>query len=90
MRARVLEDAGLAALDFDGVGECSGDGWSDCQRGSRGDNLALACQPLLYEDLGLEEVCLSVVEKLAASASADGSNILGHTRFRSHVCRRNS
>ncbi|MYK45874.1 MAG: hypothetical protein F4029_06565 [Gammaproteobacteria bacterium] len=73
--ARVLRDAGLDALDFDGVGECSGDGWSDCQRGSRGDNLALACQPLLYEDLGLEEVCLSAVEKLAASASADGLTI---------------
>lgn len=75
VRARVRKDAGLDALDFDGVGECRGDGWSDCPRGSRGDSLALACQPLLYEYLGLEEVCLLAVEKLAASASVGGLTI---------------
>ena len=68
LQARVRRDAGLDALDYTAEGFCD-DVWTDCLRGSRGDSLAMACQPLLYEYLGLEDVCLSAVEKLAGEAS---------------------
>ena len=41
------------------------------------DSLALGCLSILYEYLGLEELCLSVVERLAAQASADGLPLPG-------------
>lgn len=74
IRARVRQDAGLDALDFDGDEPC--DGSENCPRGGRGDSLDLACQPLLLS-IGLEEVCLSVVETLASTASAAGTEIPG-------------
>ena len=71
LRARVRRDAGLDALEFGGVVACP-DRSLDCVRGSRKDSLGLACHPILYVDLGLEDICLAAVEKLAGQASADG------------------
>ena len=41
-------------------------------------SLALACQPILYGSLGLEDVCISGVEKLATRASANGLPLPGY------------
>ena len=63
LQARVRRDAGLDALDYGAEGA--------------GDSLALGCLPILYEYLGLEEVCVAVVERIAAQASADGLPLPG-------------
>ena len=64
LRDRLRRDLELDALDY-GL---------ESARAS----LALACQPSLYVDLGLEDVCLSGVEKLAGRASADGLPLPGY------------
>lgn len=66
MQARIRRDVGLDALDFGGA------------EGVRRSSLALACQSALYGYLGLEEVCLSGVEKVAWRASADGLPLPGY------------
>ena len=71
IQARVRADAGLDALQFGGEERCP-DPWDDCSRGSRGDSLAMACNPILLVYLGLEEMCLSAVEDLAGRASSAG------------------
>lgn len=60
MQARVRRDAGLDALVYDGA------------ESDRRASLALACHPALYGYLGLEEVCLAGVEKVAERAYSDG------------------
>ena len=64
IRNRLRRDLKLDALDYGAE--------------SAPASLALACQPSLYVDLGLEEVCLSGVEKLAGRASAAGLPLPGH------------
>ena len=64
IQARLRRDLGLDVLDYG----------ADSARAS----LALACQPMLYGSLGLEDVCVSGVEKLASRASADGLPLPGH------------
>jgi len=64
LQARLRRDLGLDALDY-GV---------ESARAS----LALACKPALYGYLGLEDACLSGVEKLAGQASADGLPLPGY------------
>ncbi len=64
IQARLRRDLGLDALDYG----------AESARAS----LALACQPVLYGYLGLEDACLSGVEKLAARASADGVSLPGY------------
>lgn len=62
-RVRLRRDLGLDALDY-GAG------------GARA-SLALACHPSLFP-LGMEDACLSGIEKLAARASADGLPLPGY------------
>ena len=64
IRARLRRDLGLDALDYG----------AESARAS----LALACQPLLYSYLGLEDACLSGVEKLAERADDDGLPLPGY------------
>lgn len=64
MQARVRRDAGLDVLEYG----------AESARAS----LALACHPALYGYLGLEEICLSGVEKLAGRASAHGQPLPGY------------
>ena len=64
IRNRLSRDLKLDALDYGAE--------------SAPASLALACQPALYGYLGLEEVCLSGVEKLAGRASAAGLPLPGH------------
>ena len=65
LQARLRRDLGLDELDYG----------AENARAS----LALACQPPLYGgSLGLEEVCLTGVEKLAGRASADGLPLPGY------------
>ena len=71
IQARVRADAGLDALQF-GVDAPCPDPWDDCSRGSRGDNLGMACNPILLVDLGLEDICVAAVEDLAGRASVAG------------------
>ena len=58
IQTRLRRDLGLDALDY-GV---------ETARAS----LALACQPVFYAMPGLEDICLSGVEKVAARAADDG------------------
>ena len=64
LQVRLRRDLGLEALDYG----------AESARAS----LALACDPALYGYLGLEDVCLSGVEKLAEQASADGLPLPGY------------
>ena len=64
IQTRLRRDLGLDELDYG----------TESARAS----LALACHPSLYGYLGLEEVCLSGVEKLAGRASADGLPLPGY------------
>ena len=64
IRARLRQDLGLDGLDYAAA--------------SARASLALACHPSLYGYLGLEEVCLSGVEKLAGQASAHGLPLPGY------------
>lgn len=90
-RARLRRDAGLDSLDFGGREPC--DGWKSCPRGGRGDSLHLACLPLLIS-IGLEDVCLSAIEALAASAAAAGTaipdDVLRAAETGAHELRRNA
>ena len=65
IQARVRRDAGLDALDYGA-------------EGARRASLALACHPALYSQLGLEDVCLSGVEKVAEHASVAGLPLPGY------------
>lgn len=58
IQARLRRDLGLDALDYGA-------------KNARA-SLALACQPALYGSLGLEDACLSGIEKVAGLASDDG------------------
>lgn len=71
IQARVRADAGLDALQFGREEPCP-DPWDDCRRGSRGDSLAMACNPILIAGLGMEDMCLAAVEDLAGRASSAG------------------
>lgn len=64
IQARLRRDLGLDALDYG----------AESARAS----LALACQPELQGGLGLEDVCLSGVERVAGRASADGLPLPGY------------
>ena len=64
VRARLRRDMGLDALDYG----------TESARTS----LAVACQPVLYSYLGLEDACLSGVEKLAERADDDGLPLPGY------------
>ena len=64
IQTRLRRDMGLDALDYG----------AENARAS----LALACHPALYGSLGLEEACLSGVEKLAARADDDGLPLPGY------------
>ncbi len=64
LQARLRRDLGLDALDYGAEGARA--------------SLGLACHPTLYGYLGLEDVCLSGVEKLAGQASADGLPLPGY------------
>ena len=64
LRNRLRRDMGLDGLDY---------GAENAQA-----SLKLACHPTLYGALGMEDVCLSGVEKLAARASADGLPLPGY------------
>ena len=64
LQARLRRDLGLDELDYG----------AENARAS----LALACRPALYGSLGLEEVCVTGVEKLAGRASVDGLPLPGY------------
>lgn len=65
IRDRVRQDLGLDDLYY---------GDEESARAS----LALACQPLLYANFGLEDACLSGVEREAMQASAAGRPLPGY------------
>lgn len=65
IQARVRRDLGLDELHY---------GTESAARAS----LALACLPALYGPLGLEDVCLSGIEKLGGRASTDGLPLPGY------------
>lgn len=65
IQARVRADLGLDELDY---------GTESAARAS----LALACLPALYGPLGLEDVCLSGIEKLGGQTSTDGLPLPGY------------
>jgi len=64
IQGRLRRDLGLDTLDYGAEGAPA--------------SLALACDPSLYVDLGLPDVCLSGVEKLAGRASEEGLPLPGH------------
>ena len=64
IQARLRRDLGLDTLDY---------GAEDAQ-----GSLALACEPALYEALGMEEDCVAGVERLAEQASADSLPLPGY------------
>ena len=70
LQIRVRQDAGLDDLDYSAEGSCPY-AWKDCRRGSGEDNFALACHVLL-SSIGLENVCVSAVERLMSEAAARG------------------
>ena len=64
IQARLRRDLALDALDYG----------AENARAS----LELACHPILYGPLGMDDVCLSGVEKVAGQASADGLPLPGY------------
>lgn len=73
IRARVRRDAGLDVLDYAELGDCKQwDPWpAHCGRGTAMESLVLACDGILY-DLDLEDICATVIERVAGEASAAG------------------